>query len=91
MSVDHYRNMCQKHRGKHVRIQTRDGRVHEGIIQHVDQRRVYLRPMNRPVRNYGGFGYPGYSYGYGWGWGGFGIGLALGAIVGIAVAPFFFW
>ncbi len=85
MSISHYHGLCNRHRGRAVEIRTRDGRVHRGIIHRVSPNRVYLQPL-RPRRNLGGFGY-GY---YGGGWG-FGAGIALGAIVGLALLPFFFW
>ncbi|MED0659985.1 hypothetical protein [Bacillus smithii] len=91
MSVHHYHSLCQKHRGRAVRIRTRDGRIHEGIIHRVHHDRVFIRPFSRGRFNrYGGYGY-GWGYGYGGGWGGFGVGIALGAIVGLALLPFFFW
>lgn len=68
--------------GRPVEIRTRDGRVHRGIITHVDNHRVYLRPLG---------GGRGYGWGWGWGWGGFGLGIALGAIGTLAVLPWFFW
>ncbi|MBL5766952.1 hypothetical protein MXL46_10260 [Heyndrickxia sporothermodurans] len=83
MSASHY-HICSRNIGKPVEIRTRDGRVHRGIIHRVDNRMVYLRPL--PQRNYGGYG-----YGWGWGWCGFGWGVALGAIVGLALLPWFFW
>jgi len=85
MSVAHYHALCRKYKGRAVEIRTRDGRRHRGIIQHVSNNRVYIQPLGRR-RNLGGYGY-GYRYGYG----GFGFGLALGAIVGLALIPFFFW
>ncbi|GGN64792.1 MULTISPECIES: hypothetical protein [Oceanobacillus] len=85
MSVEHYHKLCNQYMGRAVRIRTHDGRVHHGIIRHVDRRRVYLEPI-RSNRNLGGFGYGYYGYGYG-----FGFGIALGAIAGIALASLFFW
>ncbi|GIO25803.1 hypothetical protein [Ornithinibacillus bavariensis] len=82
MSVEYYHGLCNRYRGRAVKIVTRDGRVHRGIIHRVDGRRVYLRPIDG-ARNLGG-------YGYGF-FGGFGYGLALGAITSIALLPFFFW
>jgi hypothetical protein len=80
--------MCSRGVGRMVEIRTRDGRMHRGIIQRVDNRMVYLRPL--PTRNYGGYGYP-YYRGYGgWGWG-FGFGVALGAIATLAFLPLIFW
>ncbi|MFD1852124.1 hypothetical protein [Oceanobacillus bengalensis] len=84
MSAEYY-NMCCRYKGRAVRITTRDGRTHRGIIRHVDKRSVYLQPFG-PTRNLGGFG-----YGYGYGYGGFGLGIALGAIGTLALLPFFFW
>ncbi|WP_068676563.1 hypothetical protein [Oceanobacillus sp. Castelsardo] len=85
MSVGQYHALCQRYRGRAVEIRTRDGRRHRGIIQRVSNNRVFIQPLGRN-RNLGGFG-----YGYGYGYGGFGYGLALGAIVGLALLPFFFW
>ncbi|MBE3569565.1 MAG: hypothetical protein IMW92_05410 [Bacillales bacterium] len=88
MSVFHYHSLCRKHMGRAVRIRTRDGIIHEGIIHRVSHDKVFIRPLSgRRFSRYGGFGY-GWGYGFG---GGFGIGIALGAIVGFALLPFFFW
>lgn len=86
MSIEHYRGLCHRYRGRAVEIRTRDGRVHRGIIENVDGRMVYLRPFGGPRRNLGGYG-----YGFGWGFGGFGFGVALGAITSLALLPWFFW
>lgn len=77
----HYHTCC-KNIGRPVTIRTKDGRVHRGIIHRVSPTHVYLRPL--PSRNLAGYG-----YGY-WG-GGFGWGIALGAIAGLAIAPWFLW
>jgi hypothetical protein len=82
MSVHHYHSLCRKHIGKAVRIRTRDGSIHEGIIHRVGHDRVFIRPFSR---RFGGYG-----YGWGVGWG-FAFGIALGAIVGLALLPWFFW
>jgi hypothetical protein len=77
MSVSHFYNMCHRGIGRAVRIRTRDGRFHRGIIERVSPNRVFLRPFGSP-RNYGGYGMP-------WGFGaGFAFGIALGAIVTLA-------
>src|SRR5699024_3753876 len=76
MSIDHFRNLCERHHGLGVEIRTHDGRVHRGIIERVDNRRVFLRPINRG-QQLGGFGYGpwGFGGGYGFeGYGGFGYG-----------------
>lgn len=88
MAKENMYQMCNRHRGKAVMIRTKDGKEHRGIIQHVDNRQVYLQPMNGG-RNLGGFGY-GYG-GYGYRGRGFGLGIALGAIATLALVPFFFW
>lgn len=80
MSAEHFHGLCNRYRGRAVEIRTRDGRVHRGIIQHVDRRMVYLRPLGNA-----------HGYNYGWGWGGFGFGIALGAIGTLALLPWFFW
>lgn len=88
MSVDHYREQCNRFKGRPVRIETSDGCVHRGIIEDVDNRYVFIRPMEQ--RNQlGGFG-------YGFGFGGYGsyegpYRIALGAIAGIALLSLFFW
>ncbi len=68
--------------GRPVNIKTRGGGVYEGIVTDVTHTHVFLRPTNH--RNLGGFGY---------GFGGFGggVGIALGTIVGLSLAPLFFW
>lgn len=86
MSVEHYHALCKRHRGKAVELRTYDGRIHRGVIRHVDNCRVYIQPLCRP-RNLGGFGYGGYG-GYR-GYGGFGYGVALGAIATLVLIPFF--
>jgi hypothetical protein len=89
MSVGYYHGLCNRYRGRAVEIKTRDGRSHRGIIQSVDNRNVYVRPIGR------GGGLGGFSYGFFGGYGGFrpgfGFGIALGAIATLAVLPFFFW
>ncbi len=93
MPKENMQQLCNRHHGKAVMIRTKDGREHRGIIQHVDNRQVYIQPMSGG-RNLGGFGYGGYGYGgYGYrGRGrGFGFGIALGAIATLAILPFFFW
>lgn len=87
MSVPHMYHLCNRYRGKPVKIRTRDGRVHYGVITNVTKDKVYIRPPGNPRRNLGGFGY-GY-YGYGWGWRGLAYGIALGLIVSLAFFPFF--
>ncbi|MBT2217786.1 hypothetical protein KK120_18400 [Virgibacillus dakarensis] len=90
MSVNPYYHQCLRCVGRPVRIRTRDGRVHHGVVSRVSNSHVYLRPMGN--RNFGGFGYGYGGYGGygGWGWGwGFGAGIALAAIA--ALSPLFFW
>ncbi|MBM7572624.1 hypothetical protein [Aquibacillus albus] len=84
--MSNYFNMCQKNVGKPVKITTKDGRVHRGIIQRVNHSHVFLQPTPRGLGGYG-FGYWG-PYGYG---PGFGVGVAFGAIATLAFLPFFFW
>ena len=87
VSIGHYHTLCQRYIGRAVELRTRDGRIHRGIIQRVDNRRVYIRPLGNP-RGLGGFGidyYGGYSGR------GFVFGIALGALIGLALIPFFFW
>lgn len=89
MSVEHYYGLCQRYKGRAVEIRTHDGSCHRGIIQHVDNRKVYMRPLGRGG-GLGGFGYGWGGYG-GYGRPGFGYGVALGAIGTLALLPFFFW
>ncbi|WP_217585786.1 hypothetical protein [Lentibacillus saliphilus] len=97
MSVQHYHQLCRRHRGRAVEIRTRNGAVYRGIIEDVNERKVYLREVKSG--NLGGFGYGFYRPYYGYGRRpypvargfGFGFGIALGAITGLALLPFFFW
>ena len=88
MSIDYYHGLCNRHKGRAVEIKTHDGRCHRGIIQSVDNRNVYMRPIGRGG-DLGGFGY-GFG-GYGGYRPGFGYGIALGAIGTLALLPLFFW
>ncbi|MDL4841231.1 hypothetical protein [Aquibacillus rhizosphaerae] len=86
MSVGHYHELCTRYMKKPVVIRTVDGKVHQGIIEHVDRHKVYISPLggSGPHRNLGGYG-----YGF-WGPGaGFGTGILLGSIVGLSLAPWF--
>jgi hypothetical protein len=83
MSVAHYHGLCHRYKGRAVELRMKDGRVHRGIIRHVDNSRVYLQPLG------GAGGLGGFGWGWGWGIGGFGIGLALGGILGLALIPGF--
>lgn len=85
-----YYGLCQRYRGKAVEIRTRDGRIHRGIIENVDGRRVYLRPVGGG-RGLGGFGYGGFGGFGGYGAYGGGYGIALGTIAALALLPLFFW
>ncbi|SFA85245.1 hypothetical protein SAMN04488072_102321 [Lentibacillus halodurans] len=91
MSVRHYYDLCCKYKERPVKITTRDGRVHRGVIKHVDHHRVFIQPIQHG-KGLGGFGYGGF-YGPGYGYGGFGrgYGIALGTIAALALIPFFFW
>ncbi|WP_407269457.1 hypothetical protein [Radiobacillus sp. PE A8.2] len=82
--MSHYAEVCNRCKGRPVAIRTRDGQVHRGIVDRVNNSHVFLRPL--PSRNLGG-----YSYGF---WGprpGFGWGVALGTILGVSLLPLFFW
>ncbi|MEW9502674.1 hypothetical protein [Jeotgalibacillus marinus] len=96
MSYGHYHGLCRQYKGRAVDLRTSDGRVHRGVITHVDNDNVYLMPQGR--RNLGGFGggYGGYRYGGyggsggygGYGYGGYGYrpfrpGLGIGIAVGL--------
>lgn len=90
MSIDYYHGLCNRYKGRAVRIRTRDGREHRGIIDRVDRRHVYLRPVDGG-RRLGGFGY-GFGGGYGgYGWYGGGYRVALGVIAGVSLLSLFFW
>lgn len=89
MSLNYYHNLCTRYKGRAVKIRTRDGKVHCGVIDNVNKNRVFLRRSK-------GARIGGFSYGYG-GYGGygryqeFGVGIALGAIASLILLPFFFW
>ncbi|HHY71813.1 MAG TPA: hypothetical protein GX497_00995 [Bacillus bacterium] len=85
----HYYHLCCKNIGRPVEIRTRDGRVHRGMITHVDNRNVYVRPFGGG-RNLGGFGF-GFWRPWGFGVAAFGIGVAFGSIATLAFLPFFWW
>ncbi|WP_010530323.1 hypothetical protein [Lentibacillus jeotgali] len=89
MSVRYYYELCCKYKGRPVKIATRDGVVHRGVIRDVDNHRVFIEPFGCQG-NLGGFGYGFYGPGYGYG-SGFGYGIALGAIGTLALLPFFYW
>lgn len=92
VSNRNYYEMCRGGVGRPVRITTRDGRTHTGMIHRVTNSRVYLQPFGQGNRgNYGGFAYPWGRRGYGYGYGGFAAGIAIGAIIGLAFLPFFLW
>lgn len=78
-----YYDRCNECMGRPVCIRMKDGKVHRGIIDRVDRRQVYLRPLEN--RGLGGFGY---GYG-GYGYGGGGWALALAGIAALSVL--FFW
>lgn len=76
---------CWEYIHQPVRVQTKEGLVYEGVIEHVDQNHVYLliednhgtmnvRETQEKSRQFFGYGYgnPYYTYGYpGYGYGGF--------------------
>ncbi|WP_058308934.1 hypothetical protein [Gracilibacillus massiliensis] len=86
--MSHY-NFCRQNVGRPVKIVTRQGEVHRGVIRRVNQSQVFIDPFgqNRGMGGYG-MGYYGYRPGYRWG---LGVGIALGAIATIAFLPLFFW
>jgi len=88
MSVQHYYSLCQRYKGRAVEIVTKDGKMYRGVIQHVDYEKVYLRTAGHS--HLGGFGYGYWGPGWGYGGSGLGLGIALGAIGGLALAPWFF-
>lgn len=73
MSAKYFYGKCRNYMGRAVEIRTKDGRIHRGIIQHVDTRKVYLQPLGH-AKGLGGFayGFGGYA---GWGWGGLALAL----------------
>lgn len=90
-----YYDRCRECVGRPVNIRMKDGKIHRGIIDRVDRRQVYLRPLGN--RELGGFGYGfgggfgGYRRGYGYGGYGYGGGYGI-ALVGIAaLSLLFFW
>jgi len=86
-----YYDRCKECMGRPVCIRMKDGKVHRGIIDRVDRRQVYLRPLEN--KGLGGFGY---GFGGGWGFGGYGYSYGGGgwalALAGItALSVLFFW
>ncbi|MFA1822967.1 hypothetical protein ACDX78_22930 [Virgibacillus oceani] len=77
--------LCQRCKGKAVEIRTHDGARHRGVINHVDNHKVYLHPFDHP-RQLGGFG-------FGFGGAGFsglgGAGLGFASIAAIPCFHFF--
>ncbi|WP_256759741.1 hypothetical protein [Cohnella sp. WQ 127256] len=55
-------HLCSSHLNRRVRIHTRCGECHEGVIVHVDNNNVYLRTS-------GGLRTSGKATVSGWGWG----------------------
>lgn len=88
MSIQKYHRLCQRGIGRAVEIRTRNGRVYRGVIDRVDESRVYLRRMsNRQL--FGGFGY-GWHGGYGrWGGWGFGRAFVFGIAIGVITSLIF--
>jgi hypothetical protein len=87
MAIEHYYHLCSKNIGVAAEIRCHDGRVYRGIIDRVDRRKVYIRPLSAGPRNQGMF-----LWGFGPTYGqGLVIGIALGAIATIAFLPFFGW
>ncbi|MCT2537776.1 hypothetical protein NC661_12500 [Aquibacillus koreensis] len=84
--MSRYYHDCKNNIGRPVKIVTRDGKVHRGMIERVNNTHVFLKPMSS---NLGGYGYGFYRP---WGFGaGLGWGVALGSIATLAFLPFFFW
>lgn len=85
MSVERYFHLCNKNIGVAAEIRCHDGKMYRGIIDRVDRRKVYIRPL--PAGPHGqGQGI--FLWGYGQG---LVIGIALGSIATIAFLPFFLW
>jgi len=89
MSIGYYYGLCQRYRGRSVEIRTHEGRIHRGIIERVDGRHVFMRPLGS--RGLGGFGYGFGGYGPGFGSYGGGYRIALGAIAALSLIPLIFW
>jgi small nuclear ribonucleoprotein (snRNP)-like protein len=60
--LDDMYHLCASHMNRRVRIHTRDGECHEGVIVHVDCNNVYLRTS-------GGVRTSGKATTSAWGWG----------------------
>lgn len=90
MSIGHYRKLCHRYRGRAVEIRTRDGKVHRGIISHVDNHKVYIHPLSRR-RDFGGYGSGFFGPGFFGRRRSFALGVALGAITTLVLLPFFFF
>lgn len=79
--MDEMYHLCAGHLNRRVRIHTRCGEVHEGVIVHVDRDNVYLRTSDG-VRTSG----KATVSGWGWGWGAGGGILALSLFTLLAIA-----
>lgn len=100
-----YYHVCCSNIGRAVEIRMKDGRICRGIISHVTNTQVFLRPLGRSISGNGqqkkgenavqtgksSIKEHGNEIIFGFGFGGFGTGLALGAIASLAFLPFFFW
>ena len=68
MDLSQKKGHCEKHMHRYVMVQTSDGAMHDGFVEHVDNENVYLAVPycpgevdERAFLPYGGFGY-GYPY-----------------------------
>lgn len=69
MDLSQKKGHCEKHMNRYVMVQTSDGALHDGFVEHVDDEMVYLAVPycpgeidERAFFPYGGFGYGGYPY-----------------------------
>lgn len=86
MSAGNMYDRCQRHVNQAVEITCHDGTVHRGIITKVDERHVYIQPLEGAKDGLADG--PGV---FAWGWGfGWGYPVALASIAAI-LAIGLFW
>lgn len=86
-NTSNMQQLCQQHLNRRVRAVLCDGKMYEGLVEHVDDQHVYLiieininvtrsEDEEEESRYFGGYGYPPYGpfgYGYpGYGYPGYG-------------------
>ncbi|WKB34659.1 hypothetical protein QS257_11810 [Terrilactibacillus sp. S3-3] len=78
-------DLCQRHINKAVEIRCHDGTIHRGVVTKVDERHVYLQPLDGMKDGFADG--PGvFVFGFG-----FGIPIALASIAAIAAIGLFWW